>query len=76
MFFIRLNSALPTLKYVVVIPFLPDYSMDLHEIPNSLTIEKFLSLPGEIIPALQFEQVPFNHPLFIISIPRLVKSFL
>lgn len=50
--------------------------MDLHEIPNSLTIEKFLSLPGEIIPALQFEQVPFNHPLFIISIPRLVKSFL
>jgi acetoacetyl-CoA synthetase len=25
-------------------------------------------MPGENIPPLEFEQVPFNHPLFIISI--------
>lgn len=49
--------------------------MDLHEIPNSITIEKFLSLPGETIPLLQFEQVPFNHPLFIISISLLSLFF-
>jgi len=57
--------ALPTLKHVVVIPFVPDHSMDLSEIPNSVTIDEFLSLPGENIPELEFEQVPFSHPLFI-----------
>ncbi len=34
---------------------------------SSITIDKFLSMPGENIPSLEFEQVPFNHPLFIIS---------
>lgn len=33
-----------------------------------MPIDKFLSMPGENLPALEFEQVPFNHPLFIISI--------
>ncbi|CAF4073532.1 unnamed protein product [Rotaria sp. Silwood2] len=60
--------ALPTLQHVVVIPFVSDYSMDLSGIPNSVTIEQFLSMPGETIAPLEFEQVPFNHPLFIISI--------
>ncbi|CAF0817572.1 unnamed protein product [Rotaria sordida] len=58
--------ALPTLQHVVVIPYISDYSMDLSTIPNSVTIEQFLSMPGEIIAPLEFEQVPFNHPLFII----------
>ena len=49
--------------------------MDLFEIPNSITIEKFLLLPGETIPPLEFEQVPFNHPLFIISISLLSLFF-
>lgn len=82
--------ALPTLKYVVVIPFVSDYSMNLTEIPNrfernpfltfcsrkfnfSLSIDDFLSLPGENIPLLEFEQVPFNHPLFIISLHYFYK---
>ncbi|CAF0861084.1 unnamed protein product [Adineta steineri] len=57
--------ALPSLKYVVVIPFVSDYSMDLSEIPNSLPIDEFLSMPGDKNIPLEFEQVPFNHPLFI-----------
>jgi hypothetical protein len=77
-------SALPSLRHVVVIPFVPDYSMDLSAIPNrflivfyfyifieinfSLTIDEFLAMPGETTAPLEFEQVPFNHPLFIISI--------
>ncbi|CAF4283161.1 unnamed protein product, partial [Adineta steineri] len=59
--------ALPSLKYVVVIPFVSDYSMDLSEIPNSLPIDEFLSMPGDKNIPLEFEQVPFNHPLFIIK---------
>jgi hypothetical protein len=34
----------------------------------SLAIEEFLSMPGETNAPLEFEQVPFTHPLFIISI--------
>ncbi|CAF1571795.1 unnamed protein product [Adineta ricciae] len=60
--------ALPSLRFVVVIPFVHDYSMDLSTIPNSITIDDFLSLPGDATGPLEFEQVPFNHPLFIISI--------
>lgn len=75
-------SALPTIRYAVVIPFVPHHSMDLHEIPNrferlssissrrldfSLTIDAFLSMASEPLPPLEFEQVPFDHPLFIIS---------
>ncbi|CAF0787649.1 unnamed protein product [Adineta steineri] len=59
--------ALPSLKYVVVIPFVSDYSMDLSEIPNSLPIDEFLSMPADKNIPLEFEQVPFNHPLFIIK---------
>ncbi|CAF0827090.1 unnamed protein product [Adineta steineri] len=59
--------ALPSLKYVVVIPFVSDYSMDLSEIPNSLPIDEFLSMPTDKNIPLEFEQVPFNHPLFIIK---------
>ena len=75
-------SALPSIRYAVVIPFVPHHSMDLHEIPNrferlssivcrriqfSLTIDAFLSMASEPLPPLEFEQVPFDHPLFIIS---------
>ena len=34
---------------------------------SSVTIDEFLSLPGENIPELEFEQVSFSHSLFIIS---------
>jgi len=57
--------ALPTLRCVVVLPFVPEHSMDLHDIPNSMTTDTFLSLPGEKLPELEFEQVPFDYPLFI-----------
>ncbi|CAF4647969.1 unnamed protein product [Rotaria socialis] len=65
-------AVLPTLKHVVVIPFVPDYSMDLSGIPNSVAVQDFLAMPGENIAPLEFEQVPFHHPLFIISAPKCI----
>ncbi|CAF4284219.1 unnamed protein product, partial [Adineta steineri] len=68
--------ALPSLKYVVVIPFVSDYSMDLSEIPNSLPIDEFLSMPADKNIPLEFEQVPFNHPLFIITVSWMMWNWL
>jgi hypothetical protein len=39
-----------------------------YQINFSTTIDAFLAMPGEITAPLEFEQVPFNHPLVIISI--------
>ncbi|CAF4812405.1 unnamed protein product, partial [Rotaria magnacalcarata] len=44
---------LPTLQHVVVIPFVPDYSMDLSGIPNSVAVQDFLAMPGENIAPLE-----------------------
>uniref|UniRef100_A0A7N9AZ59 Acetoacetyl-CoA synthetase n=1 Tax=Mastacembelus armatus TaxID=205130 RepID=A0A7N9AZ59_9TELE len=62
-------KGLPDLKKVVVIPYARSkQDTDLSKIPNSVFIEDFLaSGRGEAdqFPQLEFEQLPFNHPLFI-----------
>uniref|UniRef100_A0A8C6US22 Acetoacetyl-CoA synthetase n=1 Tax=Neogobius melanostomus TaxID=47308 RepID=A0A8C6US22_9GOBI len=62
-------KGLPDLKKVVVIPYARSkQETDLSKIPNSVFIEDFLatgrSEAGQF-PQLEFEQLPFSHPLFI-----------
>lgn len=62
-------KGLPDLKKVVVIPYARSkQETDLSKIPNSVFIEDFLASgrgEGDQFPQLEFEQLPFNHPLFI-----------
>ncbi|KAM5238505.1 acetoacetyl-CoA synthetase isoform 2-T2 [Ctenodactylus gundi] len=63
----RVVKGLPDLKKVVVIPYInPREKIDISKIPNSVFLEDFLARgSGEQTPQLEFEQLPFSHPLFI-----------
>ncbi|KAL7976014.1 hypothetical protein Chor_008223 [Crotalus horridus] len=52
---------------VVVIPYVSSReSIDISRIPNSVFLEDFLGTgQGDQAPQLEFEQLPFSHPLFI-----------
>nr|XP_061811516.1 acetoacetyl-CoA synthetase-like isoform X1 [Nerophis lumbriciformis] len=62
-------KGLPDLQKVVVIPYARDKQhVDLSKIPNSLFIDDFLAFgrgDSDQLPQLEFEQLPFSHPLFI-----------
>ena len=57
-----LARKIPTLKNVVVIPYL-ESSPSISEIPNAISWRELLSGRAE---ELQFEQLPFNHPAYIL----------
>ncbi|XP_065745484.1 acetoacetyl-CoA synthetase isoform X2 [Phocoena phocoena] len=58
---------LADLKKVVVIPYVSSREkIDISKIPNSVFLEDFLATgQGAQAPQLEFEQLPFSHPLFI-----------
>ncbi|CAG5124946.1 unnamed protein product [Candidula unifasciata] len=60
-------KGLPELERVVVIPFVEDFHVDLTSIPLSVSLADFLqgATKDGGVPELSFEQVPFNHPLYI-----------
>ncbi|XP_075032973.1 acetoacetyl-CoA synthetase [Mixophyes fleayi] len=61
-------KGLPDLKKVVVMPYVfPKDKIDLSKIPNSVFLDDFLATGkvGDQSPQLEFEQLPFNHPLYI-----------
>uniref|UniRef100_A0A6Q2ZK12 Acetoacetyl-CoA synthetase n=1 Tax=Esox lucius TaxID=8010 RepID=A0A6Q2ZK12_ESOLU len=61
-------KGLPDLQKVVVIPYVRRrQDTDLSNLPNSVFLEDFLATgrEGEQAPQLEFEQLPFSHPLFI-----------
>ncbi|XP_061528732.1 acetoacetyl-CoA synthetase isoform X2 [Phycodurus eques] len=62
-------KGLPDLQKVVVIPYARDkHHIDLSKIPSSVFIDDFLASgrgDGDQLPQLEFEQLPFSHPLFI-----------
>ncbi|XP_015276338.1 PREDICTED: acetoacetyl-CoA synthetase [Gekko japonicus] len=60
-------KGLPDLQKVVVIPYVSSKeSIDTSKIPNSVFLEDFLATgKGDQAPQLEFEQLPFGHPLFI-----------
>uniref|UniRef100_A0A3P9LZW4 Acetoacetyl-CoA synthetase n=1 Tax=Oryzias latipes TaxID=8090 RepID=A0A3P9LZW4_ORYLA len=66
---INVVKGLPDLKKVVVIPYVRSkQDTDLSKIPNSEFIDDFLASgrgEGDPFPQLEFEQLPFSHPLFI-----------
>lgn len=58
-------KSLPELEKVIVMPFIRKAEeIDLSDIPNSILLQEFKMLADER-PVLEFAQVPFNHPLFI-----------
>ncbi|XP_061458841.1 acetoacetyl-CoA synthetase isoform X2 [Rhineura floridana] len=60
-------KGLPDLKKVVVIPYITSREyIDISKMPHSIFLEDFLAADkGGQAPQLEFEQLPFNHPLFI-----------
>ncbi|KAM9822957.1 acetoacetyl-CoA synthetase [Syngnathus typhle] len=62
-------KGLPDLQKVVVIPYARDKQhINLSKIPNSAFIDDFLASgrgDSDHLPQLEFEQLPFSHPLFI-----------
>uniref|UniRef100_A0AAZ3R7Y1 Acetoacetyl-CoA synthetase n=1 Tax=Oncorhynchus tshawytscha TaxID=74940 RepID=A0AAZ3R7Y1_ONCTS len=63
-----LPPRLPDLQKVVVIPYVRSkQDTDLSRIPNSVYLDDFLATgkEGDQAPQLEFEQLPFSHPLFI-----------
>uniref|UniRef100_A0A3Q4I4F9 Acetoacetyl-CoA synthetase n=1 Tax=Neolamprologus brichardi TaxID=32507 RepID=A0A3Q4I4F9_NEOBR len=66
---ISVVKGLPDLQKVIVIPYArTKHETDLSKIPNSVFMDDFLASgrgEGDQFPQLEFEQLPFNHPLFI-----------
>ncbi|XP_070256063.1 acetoacetyl-CoA synthetase isoform X1 [Myotis yumanensis] len=60
-------KGLPDLEKVVVIPYVaPREEVDISKVPNSVFLDDFLATgKGDQAPQLEFEQLPFSHPLFI-----------
>ena len=58
----EIAKGIPSLKKVVVVSYTDDQP-DLNNIPNAVHYKDFLSREKE--PSLQFEQLPFDHPVFI-----------
>jgi len=55
-------KAIPSLKKVVVVSY-TGYKPDLKDFPNAVHYEDFLAVEKE--PAFEFEQLPADHPVFI-----------
>ncbi|HSB06653.1 MAG TPA: acetoacetate--CoA ligase [Thermodesulfobacteriota bacterium] len=55
-------KAIPSLKKVVIVSYAGE-KPDLRNIPNAVHYEDFMAKEKE--PVLQFEQLPFDHPVFI-----------
>jgi len=53
---------LPSIEKVVVIPYL-ESNPDISDIPNSVLYNDFISMQKEL--EIDFEQLPFDHPLYI-----------
>jgi acetoacetyl-CoA synthetase len=58
----EIAKGIPSLKKVVVVSYTDDQP-DLSQIPNAVGYKDFLSKEKE--PALEFEQMPADHPVFI-----------
>jgi acetoacetyl-CoA synthetase len=55
-------KAIPSLKKTVVVSY-TEYKPDLKDIPNAVHYEDFLATEKE--PAIEFEQLPADHPVYI-----------
>ncbi|XP_011380202.1 acetoacetyl-CoA synthetase [Pteropus vampyrus] len=64
----QVTKGLSDLKKVVVIPYVTSRDkIDISKIPNSVFLDDFLATGrGDQAPQLEFTQLPFSHPLFIV----------
>lgn len=58
----KIAEGLPSLKKIVVVSYIEE-KPDIHRIPNSVLYSDFTS--RESRPKIRFEQLPFDHPVFI-----------
>ncbi len=58
----ELAKAIPSLKKVIIVSYTGN-KVDIGNIPNAVHFEDFLAPEKE--PALEFEQLPFDHPVYI-----------
>ncbi|MFX1436587.1 MAG: acetoacetate--CoA ligase [Promethearchaeota archaeon] len=56
-------NAIPSIEKVVVVSYTSDGKADISGIPKAVNWEDFISQDPD--PKLDFEQVPFNHPIYI-----------
>jgi acetoacetyl-CoA synthetase len=59
-------EALDCLERVVVIPFVADSPCDLNGIRNAMLYKDFAAIGARDTAPLRFEQLPFNHPVYIL----------
>ena len=60
----EMRQQLPSVKRVVVVPFLDEHP-DVSGVADAVLWREFLGPVAAIAPELAFEEVPFDHPLFI-----------
>jgi len=58
----EIAKGIPSLEKTVIVPYMEE-TLDISGIPNSVYYSDFVS--GEKSPKLQFEQLPFDHPVYI-----------
>ena len=56
-------KAIPSIEKVVVVSYVSDGKPDITSIPNSIHWDEFLSQEED--PNLNFEQLPFDHPVYV-----------
>ncbi|GIY20709.1 acetoacetyl-CoA synthetase [Caerostris darwini] len=66
---LEIAEGLPTLKKIIIVPSTQESRFkDISDIKNSCFLDDFLQLGSEAdgsVPPMQFEQVTFDHPVFI-----------
>jgi acetoacetyl-CoA synthetase len=58
----RIAEGLPSLEKIIVVPYLKE-KPDISHIPNSMLYDDFISEQRQL--QIQFEQLPSNHPVYI-----------
>ncbi|UCC27804.1 MAG: acetoacetate--CoA ligase, partial [Candidatus Bathyarchaeota archaeon] len=58
----KIAEGIPSLEKIVVIPYLKE-KLDIGHIPNAILYDDFASTQRQ--PQIQFEQLPSNHPVYI-----------
>jgi acetoacetyl-CoA synthetase len=56
-------DAIPSIEKVVVVSYVSDNKVDISSVPKAVNWEDFISKDED--PPLEFEQLPFDHPVYI-----------
>ncbi len=56
-------EAIPSIEKVIIVSYISDGKADVSDIPKTVNWEDFISKDGD--PKLDFEQLPFDHPVYV-----------